>query len=67
MKNIWKFIFIGIGTVVLEWIFLSLFFAIFNGLSQTEGVVLGIGFFLAFEIVICTGAIISKIEKRNGK
>ena len=65
MKNIWKYIFIGLGTVVFEWVFLSVFFAIFNGLSQTEGVVIGVSFFLAFEMVICTGSIISRIEKRN--
>lgn len=63
MRNIWKYILIGLGTIVLEWIFLALVFEVFNGLDQTSGVVMGTAFFLAFEMVICTGAIISKIEK----
>jgi len=62
MRNIWKYVLIGLGTIVLEWIFLALVFEVFNGLDQTSGVVIGTGFFLAFEMVICTGAIISKIE-----
>ena len=60
MKNMWKYILIGLGVVVIEWIFLGVFHAWFNGLDQT-----GAAFFLAFEMVICTGAIISKIEKAN--
>lgn len=62
MRNIWKYILIGLGTIVLEWIFLALVFEVFNGLDQASGVVMGTAFFLAFEMVICTGAIISKIE-----
>lgn len=54
---------IGLGTIVLEWIFLALVFEVFNGLDQASGVVMGTAFFLAFEMVICTGAIISKIER----
>lgn len=65
MKNIWKYILIGLGVVVAEWIFLALFIEVFNGLGQTGGVVIGAAFFLAFEMVICTGAIISKIERIN--
>ena len=63
MKNMWKYILIGFGTIILEWIFLALVFEMFNGLDQTSGVVIGTAFFLAFEMVICTGTIISKIEK----
>lgn len=63
MRNMWKYILIGLGTIVLEWIFLALAFALFNGLDQMAGAVLGTSFFLAFEMVICTGVILSKIEK----
>jgi len=63
MKHMLKYILIGLGTIVLEWIFLTLIFELFNGLDQASGVVIGTAFFLAFEMVICTGAIISKIEK----
>ena len=67
MKNMWKYILIGLGTVVLEWIFVALISAFFNGLSQVESVAIGTGFFLAFEMVLCTGAIISKIDSNKDK
>ena len=63
MSNIIKYVLTGIGTVILEWFFLSLFFTFFNGISMEAGVALGVGFFLAFEMVICTGVIVSKLEK----
>ena len=65
MKNMEKYILIGIGVVIIEWIFLALFMEIFNGLSQEGAVVIGAAFFLAFEMVICTGAILSKMDKKN--
>lgn len=65
MKNMGKYILIGIGVVIIEWVFLSLFMEMFNGLSQEGAVVIGAAFFLAFEMVICTGAILSKMDKKN--
>ena len=65
MKNLWKYILIGLGVVVAEWIFVALFSEIFNGLSQEGALVVGVGFFLAFELVICTGVILSKLEKKD--
>ena len=67
MKNIWKYILIGLGTVVLEWIFLAIFYPLFNGMGELGGIIIGVGFFLAFEMVICTGAIISKINTNKDK
>ncbi len=67
MKNMWKYILIALGTVALEWIFLALMVEVFNGLSHTEGIMMCMGFFLAFEMVICTGVIISKIDKNKDK
>ena len=67
MKNMGKYILIGIGVVIVEWIFLAFFMEMFNGLSQEGAVVIGAAFFLAFEMVICTGAILSKLEKKNDK
>lgn len=61
----WKYIFIGIGVVILEWIFIALFSEVFNGLSQEGAVVIGAAFFLAFEMVVCTGVIISKMESKK--
>lgn len=62
MKNIWKYILIGLITVILEWTFLGTFYPWFNGLGELGGIIVGVGFFLAFEMVICTGVIISKIS-----
>ena len=64
MKNMGKYILIGIGVVIVEWIFLAFFMEMFNGLSQEGAVVIGAAFFLAFEMVICTGAILSKLDKK---
>ena len=65
MKNMGKYILIGIGVVIIEWIFLAFFSEVFNGLSQEGAVVIGAAFFLTFEMVICTGAILSKMDKKN--
>ena len=65
MKNIGKYILIGLGVVLVEWIFLAFFSEMFNGLSQEGAVAVGSAFFLAFEMVICTGVIVSRIEKKK--
>lgn len=65
MKNMGKYILIGMGVVLVEWIFLAFFSEMFNGLSQEGAVAIGSAFFLAFEMVICTGIIVSKIEKKK--
>lgn len=65
MKNMGKYILIGLGVVLVEWVFLALFAERFNGLSQEGAVVTGSAFFLAFEMVICTGVIVSKIDKKK--
>ena len=65
MKNMGKYILIGMGVVLVEWIFLAFFSEMFNGLSQEGAGVIGSAFFMAFEMVICTGVIISKIEKKK--
>lgn len=63
--NMWKYSLIGIGVVIVEWLFLSLFPHWFNGMGETAGMIAGVGFFLAFELVICTGAIITKINAKG--
>lgn len=65
MKNIGKYILISLGVVLVEWVFLAFFSEMFNGLSQEGAVVVGSAFFLAFEMVICTGVIVSKIDKKK--
>ena len=65
MKNIGRYILIGLGVVFVEWVFLAFFMEIFNGLSQEGALIVGSAFFLAFEMVMCTGIITSKINKKN--
>ncbi len=65
MKNMGKYILIGLGVVLVEWIFLAFFSEMFNGLSQEGAVAVGSAFFLAFEMIICTGVIVSKVEKKK--
>lgn len=67
MKDVWKYILIGLGVVAVEWVFLALFAKVFNGLTPTEALIIGAAFFLAFEIVICTGVIISKLNVPKDK
>ena len=62
MKNMGKYLFLGLVAVALEWVFVALADVFFDGMPQTERVVIGTGFFLSFELVICTGAVISKLE-----
>ena len=65
MKNIGKYVLMGLGVVFLEWVFLAIFSEMFNGLSQEGAVAVGSAFFLAFEMVVCTGVIVSKIDKKK--
>lgn len=65
MKNMGKYLLIGLGVVAIEWVFLAFFSEMFNGLSQEGAVVVGCAFFLAFEMVICTGVIVSKMDKKK--
>ena len=63
MKDMIKYVFAGIGVVLLLWFFVACYVSFFNGMSKEIGAITGVGSFLAFELVICTGAIISKIKK----
>ena len=62
MKDVWQYILIGLTVVAVEWVFLVLFVKLFNGLTPTEALIIGAALFLAFEIVICTGVLISKFN-----
>ena len=42
--------------------FLGAFSTVFDGMGALGGIVLGVGVFLAFEMVICTGVILSKLN-----
>ena len=65
MKNIWKYILIGVGVVAVEWVFLAVFMEIFNGLTHEGALIVGSAFFFAFEMVVCTGVIVSKIKQKD--
>lgn len=63
MKDLWKYILTGIVVIFAEWIFVALIADFFNGSSYEVAVTIGVGFFLAFEMVICTGLILSNLKK----
>ena len=65
MKNMWKYVLAGLGVVFVEILFVVLFRDFLNGLSEVEAVVLAVGTFLAFEMVVCTGVIITKLEDKK--
>jgi hypothetical protein len=62
MKTILKSIFIGLGVLLLYWIWIAWFPSFFNGLAQDEALIVGTGFFLSFELVILAGVILSKMK-----
>lgn len=56
---------IGILVVIVEWIWLSVFAAWFDGLAMGEAITVGVGFFLAFEMAFCTCMIVWKDKKKS--
>ena len=63
MYNVLKYILICLGVVALEWIFLAACVTSFG--NSLDGAIVGAAFFLSVEIVICTGVILAKIDKRK--
>ena len=62
MKDAWIYILLGLVVVAFEWAFLIFFAKFFNGFTPTEALIVATALFLAFEMIICTGAIISKFD-----
>jgi len=62
MKDVWQYVLIGLVVAAVEGVFLVLFAKLVNGLTSTEALIIGAALFLAFEIVICTGVIVSKLN-----
>ena len=62
MKDDWLYILIGLTVVAVELVFLVLFAKLLNGFTPEEALIIGAAIFLAFEIVICTGVLISKFN-----
>ena len=63
MKDIFRYILFAFAAVLLEWVWLAFFPILMNGLSQETAMVVGVGFFLAFEVALCTGLVLSKLKK----
>lgn len=64
MKNIWKYVLSGLGVGVIYLVWITIFSDILNGLSWEAAATVGTGFFLSFEMVILSGIIITKINKK---
>ena len=64
MRTIWRSIGAGIVVVICAFVFMSLFAQVFNGMPMEISVLIGLGLFLAFEITVCTGVILAKLDKR---
>ncbi len=64
MKNIGIAILIAVGTIFLEWMWLGICQSFFSGMSMETATIAGVGFFLAAELVICTGIILAKLDKK---
>lgn len=67
LKKIRNCLFIGLAVVLLEAFFLAIFSSWMNGMGQLGGLIIGVGFFLAFELVVCTAVILAKIDGWNTK
>ncbi len=63
MKNIGITMLVAVGVIFLEWMWLGICQAFFSGMSMEASTIAGVGFFLAAEMVICTGLILSKLNK----
>ena len=65
VKDIVKYIFIGLGVALLYWMWIALFPSFFNGLAEDEAIIVGTGFFLSFEMVVLAGVILSRLKNRS--
>lgn len=65
MKEIWKYICIGIAVAVGGMFFSDILGDFFNGMDYGSAAVLGICMYLCVVVVTCTGIIVSKIDRRS--
>lgn len=63
MKDILKYILIGLGVVLLYWVWIAFFPSFFNGMTSEAATTVGTGFFLSFEMVVLAG-IITKMKNK---
>ena len=64
MKDILKYILIGLGVALLYWVWIAFFPSFFNGMTFEGAITVGTGFFLSFEMVVLAGIIISKMKNK---
>ena len=57
-----RYVLIGLGVVLLYWIWIAWFPSFFNGISQEGAITVGTGFFLSLELVVLTGVILEKFK-----
>ena len=65
MKKIWQFVLIGIAIAIGGMFFADLAGDFFNGMDYGSASVLGIGMYLCAVVVVCTGIIVSKLDKNS--
>ncbi len=64
MKKIGTYVVIGLVVAFVGVLLADGFADIFNGLSYSTGVVLGMCAYLCVVIVVCTGVLAAKLERR---
>ena len=65
MKTIIKSILVGLVVAIIGNIFSEIYRIVFNGLGVDTGRILGIGTYICIVIVVCTGIIITQVNKRK--
>ena len=64
MKGILKYLAAGILVALGGMLFSDLTGSLFNGMPYGDAVTLGIGMYLCVVVVVCTGMIISRLDKK---
>jgi len=58
-----RFILIGLAVAAIGYLFIAVFVTTFNGMQETTAAVVAAALFLAFELVVCTGLILSRLDR----
>ena len=64
MNAIVKSILIGIAAVIAGFIFAALFWPYFTEFPSDTAIIIAMNAYLCFVVVVCTGIIISKLDKK---
>ena len=55
----------GLCVAAAGFVFTAVFAGLFNGMSMEAGISMGVGLFTCFVVVVCTGLILSRLERRE--